>query len=859
MTSAYVRLLRLLAATSVILGAIVSVQAQPVFYDWTNASGDNNYFNAANWALPGNPPVTPGSASALVPGATAQIRMTGLSAAYPSDNRILNMAYTGTGNKTVQVWGMQTGLIKLYTINLSGTAAGWLNYNIVGRGATANYGDLNLLQTYAQTGAGLRNTFYINLGSYSRIIFDNSTSIVGSQVSGLGQAIITMTGNSEMDLSNIGTLPYTYGGITTTPKNGVENAGLIMAPGTSVYLGMKTFSTFQAGQAGGETYVLAGHIYADPLNIQAIQKWGTGTTIMSGVFDYNGILTMRGGAWYVMGTHNGPIGNGSGSGMVVGGTGTINYNPPATGAAAVAAVNIGTGVFLSPGGIGTGGNLTINGNVILNGTLNATLYSPTNFSHLTLNGNLFLGINTQMTGVATTVASNTSSLSVGMADSMPRQPGTYRILDVVPNSSLPGTTGVIANGLTSGLTTAARPTSTVDTAGAAFRSVSLPISQGLAASYVFGPNYIDIIFTQLPFAINPLLSNNHLIIADHIDASVLTNKVPLSLLDTMNREPSIIRFRNLLDQMSPISYYSWYPAAVVQSHALVQTVQDRFDQAKPRVNGSWDTYTLTSRQESSVAATAIADYSNFDTLSIVAGTDFAVSPLLTLGGLVDYSGTHFDLDTWGSTSRSEGFTGALYGQYKSGDWRAQLTGYVGAENLTSSRVVSATLLAERANSKSKAHRAGASFSTSHTTHFSWFEVTPNVAFDSFYWFAGAFSEKDAGPVALRVKSQSELLYAGRAGVRIARSFPVKNGFIRPFVNVGVQHQFNNGDRTIKADLFGSQMSVKSNGLEANGLRFEAGIDLDISRRASLQIRYAGESGGVVDESMGVRAGLTLSF
>jgi outer membrane autotransporter protein len=110
-----------------------------------------------------------------------------------------------------------------------------------------------------------------------------------------------------------------------------------------------------------------------------------------------------------------------------------------------------------------------------------------------------------------------------------------------------------------------------------------------------------------------------------------------------------------------------------------------------------------------------------------------------------------------------------------------------------------------------------------------------------------------------VKSQTELLFSGRAGIRIARSFPVAHGFIRPFVNIGLQHQFNNGDRTIKADLFGSTLSVKTNGLAANGFRYDAGLDWDMTRRSSLQIRYSSEVGGVVDESMAVRAGLNMAF
>jgi outer membrane autotransporter protein len=392
-----------------------------------------------------------------------------------------------------------------------------------------------------------------------------------------------------------------------------------------------------------------------------------------------------------------------------------------------------------------------------------------------------------------------------------------------------------------------------------FSSVSLPISQGLQASYVFGSNYVDIVFTQLPFAINPLLSGNHVIIADHIDTAVLAGNVPLSLLDTMNRQPSIILFRNLLDQLSPAVYYGWYPSAVMNSHALTQTLQDRFDQDKKRAAGSWDTYTLESRRESSIDATAIADYTNFDTVSVSAGVDYAITPDLTVGGLIDYSNTHFDLDTWRSFSTSNSVTGALYAQHKRGAWRMQALGFAGYDDYQSTRVVALTLLANEARSTTKGGHGGAEVSSSYTFSFPWFEVTPNASLDAFYWTANGFHETGAGEVALAVKSQTEMLLSGRMGLRFAQSFPVGNGVIRPFINISSQHQFNNGQRTIKAVLFGSQLSVKTNGLAATGTRYDVGLDWDMTRRVSLQVRYSTESGGVVDESMGVRGGLNVAF
>lgn len=811
MITAQVRFSRLVATTGLILAAALTAQAQPVFVDWTGAV-DSNYFNAGNWS------------SNVVPGATSQIRMTGTTAI-----KTLDLAYAGTGDTIVNIWGLQTGVRSAYTLNLSGTANGWLNYNIVGRGAAPYYADLNTLQTFANTGAtATRLPFFVNIGSYARITANGSTAIFGAGQSGLAQANIRMTGNAEMDLSQAGSLSYTYVGtstVTTTPRTGLEIGGLQMESGTTVYLGTKGL-TLQGHNAAGETYVMAGRVIQNAPTSGtpvAAQKWGTGIILMSGTMDYPGIFNLRSGQYLVDGNHNGPITVQS-SGSLLGGRGTITWQPAAVAGVVAPAVIVNQNTTITPAGrmvSGTAGTLTINGNVTGNGIFSFDVFSLTKYDRLNINGDLTLG--------------TTSVLAVGLDPAFPLKPGIFRIMNV---------SGEIIG---------------------SFGSVSLPISQGLGASYVLSRNigaadYIDVIFTQLAFGTNPQLSNNHSIIASQIDRAVAQG-YPISgdFLESLNRQPSLILFRQELDQLSPTAYYGWYPAAVVRANAMAQTVEDRLEQSGPRNKGSVETYSTVYRQESSIGATSVGDYTNFDTMSISAGLDYNLSSNLTIGGLMDYSYTNHDLDTMRSTGTVKSYTGAIYAQSRLGNWKLQAMGFAGKDEYEAQRNVAVTTMGTWSLGETTGQRYGASVYAAHTTKFSWIDVTPNVGFQVLDWSANKFTETGAGDASLVICYQQETSMASLVGLRLSHDYPTKRGTIRPYVNVRWQHEFNAGKRELAADLFGERMIVRAPGIQAEGLRVDAGLDWNVTQNAMLQVRYAVEQGGAADESLGLRAGVNVAF
>ncbi len=822
MISRFSRSSRLAGTAALSLFAIVCTRAQVTSIEWLGV--DSNYLNSANWVtiLPNNTnpmtgPVTLPPGQNVAPGAAFDLVFTATPA-----NKVINLSHTAAGDVTHQIYAMRAGVSLAYTLNLSGNANGWLNYNIVGRGTHAFSTDPIPAGTGTSTS---RLPFYMNVGPYTRITFAGSPATVSGGVSGLTLAKIRLTGNSIIDGSAVG------GSL-------LEIGGLNAEVGTSVYMGMKAL-TISGSNAAGEEEIWAGRIYQDPTNVTATQKWGGGTTRVAttGVVDLPGEFRLRANGQYLVdGVHNGRI-TGVAAGSVIGGTGVIN-GPSITNTSntvrPLSAVTTSVNTSIAPAGRNAFGLLTINGHVTHNGTLSFELDSPTIFDRLHINGDLVIG--------------PTGTLAVGVTEAFPLQPGTYRLLTISGTNWEYDTTAMSGSFVPNAIE-------------GMFSSVALPSSQGLAASYTMGSNYLDVTFTQLAFGTNPQLFGNHQIIASHIDAAVLANTTPLSLLDTLNRAPSIILFREILDQLSPTAYQSWFPSAVVRTNSMIQTLDDhQFQDGRlGRANGSMSTFFQGYRQESSKDMDEHAAYSNYDTMAALGGFDYVIGEKTAIGGFVNYETTDFDLDVTSGTTSVESITGGAYARHKRGPLQVNAVGFAGTDEYESRRSIQRTKLGRWADSETKGTRYGTSVTAAYQIDTAWLEVSPLVGLQWMSWDAKAFRETGSNGANLRVKYQSESSLASRVGFRLARSFDIKAGTLRPFVNVAWQHEFRDGERSLSAELFGGTYSIKAPGIGANGFRVDAGLDWNVSKTASLNVRYITEQRGAADESVGVRGGVTVAF
>lgn len=783
---------------AVVLGLTTCLQLKAAFSGLEyewTGAADSNYLNAANWTTYTYGTTTK-TAATVAPGATSDIVFTS-----SASNRVLNLANTATGDATYNIYGLCSAVSLGYTMNLSGTSNGWLVYNIVGRGTHPYAVDPSTTLTGSSAN---RLSFYLNLGNYSKITFSGGSTLPMEATSGLTYATINMTGNSIIDAS----------GISSAKTSNLLGLGaLTMAEGTTVYSGNYGISV-NNGLVAGQEVTWGGHIYSASTVTVSSTNYAAANSIVrvtpTGVVDLPGGFLIRYGSQYLVdGVHNGPISTYGGQNGVVGGTGTIN------GTLAITA-----GTSLAPAGRSAYGKLTVNGTVNLAGTLSLEMYSGTVYDQLSLNGPLNL-----LSG---------SNLAVGVSDTFPLVPARYRLVQLLNGN-------VISGSLT---------------------SYALP---GSSWSYVMGADYIDVIYIQLPFVQKyPLLTGNRARLANYVDQVVAAGTPPPSLVDSWNRK-DVAFFSSVIDQLSVAQYYSWFPAAIERAESMIQSLDDRMNQRAERQVHSFEAYTFNYRQESSINSDDFLGtaYSNYETQSTILGADYLIRDGLTVGGLFNYGLTHTDLDMSQSVSSTFNYTGALYAQYKPDDWQVQLVGFGGVDDYTARRTVTATTFGENVRGKTNGTHLGGRASAGYTFKTKWFEVTPSISLGVMNFKTSDFQETGTNGsenVALGVRAQNFTSLSGDVGLRVARSFPTKKGgTIRPFVSIDERREVFSGYRTLKAQLWGQQFAVLSPGIQSQGLRYNFGLDYDISHTVSLQVRYSVEHGGVSDESLAIRAGMNAAF
>jgi uncharacterized protein with beta-barrel porin domain len=861
------------AALAALYAAAVSLNAQAVptgtiaptgIYNWIG-NVDSNYLNAANWRLLVDG-AEAGTAS-VAPGEGDDIRLL-----QTSTNRVLNIINTDAGNKQVDVFGMSSAVSYGYTINLSTQTTGTLIYNITGRGTHP----FNAPASTNSAGASnMRLRFNINMGQDTVINFDvnggwgNSGSgnpVVTDQTAGLIYAFITMEGNAVID-SRDARNPLTVSGTSTSsgtlnPGGSVNSqgtlaiGGLNMSKDSVVYLnygksnlGDAVLANMEENWAGlvikedwtmddfnlalTRTGTLPESVTTDILykatDMQATQKWGVGITRVSGtVIHPGGVMNIRSSSannrngYVVDGLHVGPI-NGANNGAWIGGKGLIQ-----------GLVTTQKGSLITGGDRGTAGTLTVTGTVDISrgttadpagGSLSIDLVTATDFDKIIINGDLIIS---STTGVG--------FLTVGRGEEFPLVEGTFRVLEV-NDGNIQG----------------AFPEA----------NVTLPQSLGLAASYTLSSNALDIVFTQLAFGDNPDLTGNYHTAAVFIDNAAAAGTVPDTLFDTLNRQPSIAYFRQVIDQLTPITYQSWFPSAVVRANSMVQSVEDRLmqDAGYGRAPRSVQTYIQGWRQESSRDRDALAAYSNYDTFATMAGADYAFSENTVVGGYLAYETTEYDFDAYGSTGKGKGYTIGAYARHNLGNWQFNAVALYGTDDYSSHRNISMTKLGAWADADTDGSRLGAGVSAAYTIRHPWLEITPVLGVQWLNWKADAFTETgfEEEDVNLAVRSQNETSLQARLGVRFSRAFESSRGFIRPYLHMAYVREFENDERDMTADLLGDSLTIKAPGIEANGMRVDAGIDWDVTKAIRAGVRYTAQYNNACDESMGVRATVSYAF
>ncbi len=817
------------------------------FHEWTGAQ-DSNFLNAANWKYSGwtaedGPPAGLPSSPTVPDGPTAAIYLP-----LSPENKVLNFNHEGEGTRRFTFYSIQTGASKAYTLNFSGNPNGWLEVNPLVKGFAPN-GGFDTLAQPGYNGASNNNTripVYVTLNAYTRLTLDGSYNTILRTQSGLNQALFTLRGNAEMDVSNAGSNtagrqfvsvdnnnnPVAY----TVPNTAIEIGAIqVTEPGTRIYMGTLQV-TMQNNLGAGDNSEWGGLVEWDTtttnssgqlLSATRTHSFRGAITNMTGRVISPGTFWLRGSEtqYVVNGIHDGPIRVGDNNAATLGGKGVVN-----------GAIEVRRGGWINPATRGTatatGEQLTINGDVTLNGGLQFDLVSLSEIDRLTINGNLTIPAITSSTNPILSVFLN--------EDTFPMGPGEYDLLTV---------NGTITGNFEPG-------------------NVIWSVGPTLSPSWRWLGNTLQVSFEQLPFAgviasTYPEIDSLYITILDRID-QIDPEQMGLGLLASLNRAKAQYQFEDILYQLTPSAYQAWYPSAVVRTNSMVQTIEDRQmqDAAYSREKGSVQTFLQGYRQESSRDRDELAAYSNYGTIASVAGVDYAISDRLVAGAFVAHEESDFNLDTHGGRSDVKSNTFGLNARYQVGKSQVQLLGFYGTDDYESHRTVAATGVADWSDSDTSGRRIGAAGSVAYTITSPWVEIIPSAGIQWLDWQADGFQETNGNDASLYVYEQQKKSVQSKVGLRLARSFETKHGLIRPFFQYAWMREFYDGTRAIDATLFdgrGGRIGIRAPGIDANAFRIDCGFDWSATRNLRIDIRYTAEDGGAAGESEGVRGGLTYMF
>lgn len=755
---------------------------------------DSDYLNTANWS---NGAVPDGN--------------TGISFTNAAPNRTINLTHNGSGDVTYRVFSITTENDYGYTLNLQGNSAGRLYYNITGRGTHPWKTDGDGTSTGA---AADRNPFYLNLKSYATITFDNVNSTLAggaSSTSGLGYAKIVMTDHSTID----------YRGLTA---GNVSIGGLSFDATSSVDLGSRPIGSLSALNLANEVEVWAGTITSTSSATTAYQKYGAGTTLVTGTANLPGIMTFRSTSSYIVdGVHNGNFGVGNSGNAYIGGSGVINGNIELTGGNGKATLGAG-------GNKADRGTLTVNGNVKPGerGVISLDFFTsaPNDHDQLLINGQVDF------------TAGGAISVGAVNSDDFVVKTESYKIISI--NGDYLGNIPEIDNPQVFAMASTAK-----------YRV------EAVAGGFEI---WVDVI--RNPFADVAGITRNQTAIATVFDK--LGSALPDDLIRAADAQITASAYGKVLNQLGPQSYQAWYSAALVQSAALGTSIEHRL--AVPdqefRATKKLDFYTQVSRFESTVSASDYNEYYDFSPEQLILGADYAFSPSFLAGLVYTHDKTEFRLDDSGSTSTSKSNTFGVYGRYRNGAFQVNAIGTYGTDSYSADRSVRLSRLGTFAKADTDGTHYGVRAQASYKLGFSWIDVAPTVGAHFIKWEADAFRETgNANQATLIVDEQSADSLLLSFGVQIARSFSIiKNtAEIRPFLNVYFQRDTTTENRPIGATVMGEHLTVYSRNPDRDGWHIEGGVSVNYNNGLSLFASYGNDNNSIVDQTIALRGGLGWRF
>ncbi len=750
----------------------------------------------------------------------------------------LTGANTFAGGTTIS-----TGTLAVGSTSQLGTTSGGI---VLNGGTLANTAGSNAIAraiTFTANGGGLNNG-----GSGKTLDLTGSRLVLGA----------TLT-SSTVTFSGGGTTQLTSGSFASGLAFNLTAGTLLLNTTSTAALIANNFSINSATLsinplAGVNNVTLSGVVT------------GNGTITFSGT----GTLTLSGTNNAFTGTFAAPSGTLTGdTGSIVGNvvsTGTVAFNQTAdgtfsgtltgggllvkTGAGALTLANstsspidLRTGtIFLdtvggTPGGSGTvtissgalfGGNGTVTGNLINNGTLSPG-HSP---GTITVSGNF-----TQAAGGTTVIQLASLASFDHLAIS-----GSATLNGTLQVDTLGGFTPTVSN--TFAFLTAAGGVT------GSFSSVtgSALIAPGTAviSTVSYGATTVTLAYVQLPFsgfAVTP----NQVAIAtgaalDPV-ASAALNAVPTGQLPAA------------LNALSPQGYQVWSNIAFARSTALAGRLA-RDSAATP---GHDSAYFEASQRRGRTNGDADVGQSTFTTNEGLLGGDRVVGPNLTLGALFSYGEGTSDLGAPGSSTTVKDYTLGTRAAWTRGSWFAHGLVAYGFDTYHGTRPITFPGTAATADASTQGQQWTLAVSAGrHVARGPW-TLSPFVGAQASGWQANAFTETGAGAFNSALARQSATSFRTQFGLDGGADLEVGSLQLPLHFRAAWLHEWSDNARPITATVGTSGYTVTTRGPQRDSALLGAGFDVVLGPRSLIYTDFTAQTGSVTRVLGEWRAGVSVRF
>ena len=649
---------------------------------------------------------------------------------------------------------------------------------------TINTATVTLTGTNTYTGGtivnnGVLNTSAANLPANQSITLNTSTLNVNQPTDASFGGVISGTGS----VAKLG-------------------AGALTITGASTYTGGTTVS---AGTLVASTTALPANknVTVAPVAFLAFNQTADGT--FGGAITGGGRIQKRGtGSLTLSTTTTSPIDIQAGS----------LYSNSGLGATTISA-----GAFL-------GGNATITGNLVNNGTV-----SPGN-SPGTIN----------VTGNYT--QSSTGTLIIEIASG-----ASFDKLIVTGTATLAGTLQVaVASGFNplgqsfTFLTAAGGVTGTFGTVtGLATGSAAV------TGSVIYAPTSATIAFTQLPFAGFATTPNQTAVGNGGQGSPTIT-----TALDTI---PNANQFPAALNALSPQGYQIWSTAAFAHGTALADRLARNARPDRDHDNFYFDV----SQRRGRARRDLDVGTSTYTSTAELVGGDRRVNADLAAGVFYEHSQTIAGLGSVGSHSNiKEDMIGARTAWANGPLFAHAVLGY-GFDKYDSSRPIVFAGNSAVATSSTRGHQWLAGISGGENFDFGAVRLSPFVGLLASRWQANAFTETSAGALNVTVAAQTATSLRSEAGVEAGLKWNLGGVSLQPHVRAAWLSEFYDGSRSMHASFGNATYAVRTHGPQRDSVQLSAGLNLLLNPRALLYADYSAQNGSITKVLSEWRVGLVISF